>query len=284
MATRLDPFDEMDRLLGQMFTSERAFVAMPMDLYRVVDHYVLKVDLPGADPDSIDVSIKDRTLTIRAERVQAPDAPQQWLTRERSVGAYARQLTVGRGLSLDNITAVYTDGVLTLTIPVAEEAKPRKISVTRGIPDDLQIVMDETVEAEIAQAEAAQADEADEAPVVAEAEAVEGDVAEVPVGEEVAGEEVAGEEVAAEVEVAEEAPAEIVTADAEAVPVEAEAVEAEAVAEAPAEAAEAVAEDVPEAAEAAQEAAAPEVEAVAEAPVEAVAVAEGGIENTNPES
>ncbi len=133
MATRFDPFAEMDRLLGQMFTSERSAIAMPMDLYRVGDHYVLHVDLPGADPGSIDVGVEDRTLTIRAQRTAVSDeSDAQWLTRERAVGTYARQLTVGRGLALDQITATYTDGVLTLTIPVAEEAKPRKITVSRG--------------------------------------------------------------------------------------------------------------------------------------------------------
>ena len=133
MATRFDPFAEMDRLLGQMFTSERAATAMPMDLYRVGDHYVLHVDLPGVDPGSIDVNVEDRTLTIRAQRSAATEeGDAQWLTRERAVGTYARQLTVGRGLALDQITATYTDGVLTLTIPVAEEAKPRKIAVAHG--------------------------------------------------------------------------------------------------------------------------------------------------------
>ena len=136
MATRFDPFAEMDRLLGQMFTSERAASAMPMDLYRVGDHYVLHVDLPGVDPGSIDVNVEDRTLTIRARRTAGTEEQDaQWLTRERAVGAYARQLTVGRGLALDQISATYTDGVLTLTIPVAEEAKPRKITVLHGSED-----------------------------------------------------------------------------------------------------------------------------------------------------
>jgi HSP20 family protein len=133
MATRFDPFAEMDRLLGQMFTSERAAAAMPMDLYRIGDHYVLHVDLPGVDPGSIDVNVEDRTLTIRAQRTAATEETDaQWLSRERAVGTYARQLTVGRGLALDKIEATYTDGVLTLTIPVAEDAKPRKITVTHG--------------------------------------------------------------------------------------------------------------------------------------------------------
>ena len=148
MATRFDPFAEMDRLLGQMFTSERAAAAMPMDLYRVGDHYVLHVDLPGVDPGSIDVNVEDRTLTIRAQRSSASDeSDAQWLTRERAVGTYARQLTVGRGLALDQITATYTDGVLTLTIPVAEEAKPRKIAVAHGAGEQHTI----TAEAQPAQ-------------------------------------------------------------------------------------------------------------------------------------
>jgi HSP20 family protein len=75
------------------------------------------------------VSVEDRTLTIRAERTQRSDADAQWLVRERTSGTFARQLTVGRGLALDNISASYTDGVLSLTIPVSEDAKPRKIEV-----------------------------------------------------------------------------------------------------------------------------------------------------------
>lgn len=133
MATRFDPFQEMDRLMGQVLGSQRASATMPMDLYRAGDHYVLHVDLPGADPGSIDVNVDDRTLTIRAQRTaRTEDGGVQWLAKERPVGTYARQLTVGRGLDLDAIAASYADGVLTLTIPVAEEAKPRRIEVTTG--------------------------------------------------------------------------------------------------------------------------------------------------------
>ncbi|NLF03860.1 MAG: Hsp20/alpha crystallin family protein [Actinomycetales bacterium] len=132
MATRLDPFQEMDRLVSQMFGAQRSSATMPMDLYRTGDHYVLKVDLPGVDPGSIDVGVEDRTLTIRAERTVETDADVQWLARERAQGTFARQLTVGRGLDLDRIDATYADGVLALTIPVAEEAKPRRIEVQHG--------------------------------------------------------------------------------------------------------------------------------------------------------
>jgi len=146
MATRFDPFQELDRLVGQFMASDRASATMPMDLYRSGDHYVLHVDLPGADPGTIDVNVEDRTLTIRAERTPRTEQDVQWLAKERPVGTYARQLTVGRGLALDSIAATYADGVLTLTIPVAEEAKPRRIEVQRG-PGATQITAPEPVDA-----------------------------------------------------------------------------------------------------------------------------------------
>ncbi|WP_028047744.1 Hsp20/alpha crystallin family protein [Cellulomonas sp. URHE0023] len=132
MATRFDPFQEIDRLFGQLLTAERTSATMPMDLYRAGDHYVLHVDLPGVDPGSIDVNVEDRSLTIRAERTSHTDGDVQWLAKERPAGTYARQVTVGRGLALDAISATYADGVLTLSIPVAEEAKPRRIEVQHG--------------------------------------------------------------------------------------------------------------------------------------------------------
>ncbi|WP_372454008.1 Hsp20/alpha crystallin family protein [Occultella gossypii] len=101
---------------------------MPIDLQRETDHYVLSMDLPGVDPGSIDISVEDRILTIRAERT-TPSAGADWLVRERPSGTFARQLTLGQGLALDQISAAYTDGVLSLTIPVSEQAKPRRIEV-----------------------------------------------------------------------------------------------------------------------------------------------------------
>ncbi len=131
MATTFDPFRDLDRLLnGAMRTP--ASSAMPMDLYRKGDQFVAHVDLPGVNPGSIDIDVEDRTLTIRAERSQDPDDQVQWLSHERSSGTFARQVTLGYGVALDKIAAEYRDGVLTLTIPVAEEAKPRKISVSHA--------------------------------------------------------------------------------------------------------------------------------------------------------
>ncbi len=130
--THFDPLHEMDRMLNQLVATDRASGAMPMDLYRSGDHYVLRMDLPGVDPGTIEVTTEDRTLTIRAQRTATTDTDVQWLAKERPTGTYARQLTVGSGLALDQITATYSDGVLALTIPVAEEAKPRRIEVSHG--------------------------------------------------------------------------------------------------------------------------------------------------------
>jgi HSP20 family protein len=131
MQTRFDPFREFDRLFTDAFRAT-ASTAMPMDLYRTGETFVVALDLPGVDPSSVDVDVEDRTLTVRAERpAPSPDGA-QWLTRERPVGTVARQLTLGPGLALDRIEAGYADGVLTLTIPVAEEAKPRKIAIQHG--------------------------------------------------------------------------------------------------------------------------------------------------------
>ena len=124
-----DPFREMDRLLGDV-TRTPASVAMPMDLYRSGDTFVAHIDLPGVEPGSIDIDMDGATVTVRAERKNpVADEGAQWLARERAVGTFARQLTLGRGLATDKISASYSDGVLTLTIPVAEAAKPRKIQV-----------------------------------------------------------------------------------------------------------------------------------------------------------
>ena len=128
-----DPFKELQTLMNQAFSNGPRSLAMPMDLYKSGDDYVAEVDLPGVDPDSIDIDIDDRTITIRAERKSSSSKESGgWVTRERSYGTYARQITVGSGLALDKIDANYSDGVLTLTIPVAEEAKPRKVQVQRG--------------------------------------------------------------------------------------------------------------------------------------------------------
>ena len=131
MATTFDPFREMDRFFSAA-TRTPASTAMPMDLFRDGEHFVASIDLPGVDPSTIDVDVEDRTMTVRAERRTERDKDVQWLSHERPSGTFARQLTLGYGVALDKIEAEYADGVLTLTIPVSEEAKPRKISVAHG--------------------------------------------------------------------------------------------------------------------------------------------------------
>lgn len=135
MATRFDPFRDLDRLAERMLSTagdvQQAMRAVPVDLYRAEDHWVLRCDLPGADPGSLDVGVDGRVLTIRATRSVPADAT-EWLAQERASGTFVRQLTLGNGVDLEGIKADYTDGVLTLTLPVAEAAKPRTIQVSQG--------------------------------------------------------------------------------------------------------------------------------------------------------
>jgi HSP20 family protein len=105
---------------------------MPMDLYKVDDHYVLTADLPGVDPGSVDVNVDHGTLTLTAHRSARSEDSVQWLANERFSGTYRRQLSLGEGIETTKITATYENGVLTVTIPLAERAKPRRIEVTRA--------------------------------------------------------------------------------------------------------------------------------------------------------
>jgi len=133
---RFDPFRDIDRLAEQVLGSgvgtTRAPRFMPMDVYREGDHFVLLVDLPGVDPDSIDVHVDNGMLTIKAERSGPQGDGLDWILSERTTGAYLRQLTLGDGVDTDRIQAGYEAGVLQVTIPVAEKAKPRRIAVTPG--------------------------------------------------------------------------------------------------------------------------------------------------------
>lgn len=131
---RFDPFRDFDRLaeqvLGVSAGTTRAPRFMPMDLYREGEQYVLHADLPGVDPASIDVSLDSGTLTIRAERSeQHSQQAADWIASERFTGTYMRQLSVGEGVDADGIAASYDKGVLTVRIPLAEKAKPRRIEV-----------------------------------------------------------------------------------------------------------------------------------------------------------
>jgi HSP20 family protein len=130
-----DPFRELDRLASSMLDSRQGPRVMPIDLHRDGDHYVLSADLPGVDPGSVDVDIDGQLLTIRAERTMRSEEGTQWLVRERPSGSFLRQIALGDGLDTGSISAHYENGVLSVVIPVSEQAKPRKVevqSVSRG--------------------------------------------------------------------------------------------------------------------------------------------------------
>ena len=107
---------------------------MPIDLYRDGDHYTLNADLPGIDPKSVNLDVDGQFLTIRAERVAPSAEGRAWLARENRSGSFVRRLTLGDLVDRENISASYDAGVLSVTIPVAEKAKPRKIEIVAGAP------------------------------------------------------------------------------------------------------------------------------------------------------
>ena len=132
MLMRTDPFRELDRLAQQVFgtdgTPARPSV-MPMDAWRDGETCLVEFDLPGVRPDSIDLDVERNVVTVRAERpARAGDA--EMLAAERPRGVFSRQLILGDNLDTEHIAASYDSGVLTLQIPVAEQAKPRKISIS----------------------------------------------------------------------------------------------------------------------------------------------------------
>jgi len=130
MLMRTDPFRELDRLTQQVFGADGTMArpaAMPMDAWRENDTFHVEFDLPGVDPGSIDLDVERNVITVKAERShRASDA--ELIAAERPRGVFSRQLVLGDNLDTDHISASYDAGVLTLQIPVAERAKPRKIS------------------------------------------------------------------------------------------------------------------------------------------------------------
>ena len=133
MLMRTDPFRELDRLTQQFFgangTSARPAV-MPMDAYRSGNDYVVQFDLPGVAPDSIDLDVERNVLTVKAERTPTFAEGAEVQVAERPRGVFSRQLFLGDTLDTDNIKANYDAGVLTLRVPIAAQAKPRKIAIS----------------------------------------------------------------------------------------------------------------------------------------------------------
>jgi HSP20 family protein len=130
MLVRSDPFRQFDRLTDQVYGTIARPAAMPMDAWRHGNEFVVEFDLPGIDPASIDLDVERNVLTVRAERQPATGPKVELVASERPRGVFSRQVILGDALDTGGITAAYNTGVLRLTIPVAERAKPRKITVS----------------------------------------------------------------------------------------------------------------------------------------------------------
>ncbi len=131
MLMRFDPFRELDRLAQQTAGTSPPPV-MAMDAYRHDDRFVVHFDLPGVDASSIDLTVEKNVLTVSAERRWQPTNGDEIVVTERPQGTFSRQLFLGEGLDPEHIEASYDNGVLTVWVPVAERAKPRKVEISSG--------------------------------------------------------------------------------------------------------------------------------------------------------
>ncbi len=134
MLMRFDPFRDLDRLTQNAWGGgvDRRPVGMPIDAYRKGDEFLVHFDLPGVDPNSIDLTVEKNVLTVSAHRQWEPAEGDQVVVSERLQGSFTRQLFLGENLDADRIEASYDNGVLTVTVPVAEQAKPRKVEINSG--------------------------------------------------------------------------------------------------------------------------------------------------------
>ena len=131
MLVRFDPFRDFDRMTEEAFRPTRVS-RMPMDAYRRGDVFVVDFDLPGVDPDTIDLTVEQNTLTVTGERAWPRAEGDEVLIVERPQGTFSRQLLLGDSLDTDRIAARYDRGVLTITLPVAEQSKARKVEIAHG--------------------------------------------------------------------------------------------------------------------------------------------------------
>jgi HSP20 family protein len=138
MLMRTDPFRELDRLAEQFFGTPSRPAVMHVDGYRDGDWFYVDFDLPGVDPDSIDVTVERNVLTVRAERKRQTPEGTEFIVAERPMGTFSRQLFLGDTLDTDKLEADYHAGVLTVRMPIAEQAKPRRITVS-GADNQKQI-------------------------------------------------------------------------------------------------------------------------------------------------
>jgi HSP20 family protein len=129
MLMRTDPFRDFDRLAQQVLGTPARPAAMPIDAYRRGDEFVVEFDLPGVEPTSIDLTVEKNVLTVHAQRKRVDIEGVEMLVGERPQGTFSRQLFLGETLDTERIDAHYADGVLTLRLPIAERAKPRRVPI-----------------------------------------------------------------------------------------------------------------------------------------------------------
>jgi HSP20 family protein len=142
MLMRTDPFRDFDRLTQQVLGTRARPAAMPIDAYRHGDVFVVEFDLPGVDSESIELTIEKNVLTVHAQRGRTVADNVEMLVGERPQGTFSRQLFLGDGLDTDHIDAGYVDGVLTLRVPIAEKAKPRRVPI--NVADKAKTAIDAT--------------------------------------------------------------------------------------------------------------------------------------------
>jgi HSP20 family protein len=137
-----DPFRNMDRLTNQMLSGTRTPMGMPMDVWQAEDGFHVAMDLPGADPESVEITTERNVLTIQAERRPEYREGHKVLVAERPQGSFTRQLQLGDTVDTENIQASYADGVLHLTIPMTQAAQRRRVQVQTGVSGERQITVE----------------------------------------------------------------------------------------------------------------------------------------------
>jgi HSP20 family protein len=139
MLLRFDPFRELDRAVDEAWRSQTRSPSIPMDAVRHGDRVFLTFDLPGVDAEAVDLTVERNVLTVKAERAAARQEGDQVLADERPKGVFVRSVLLGDTLDAGRLEAAYDHGVLTVTIPVAEQAQPRKISIGGGSQEQASI-------------------------------------------------------------------------------------------------------------------------------------------------
>ncbi len=138
MSISYDPFHHLDELRDQLISGGRTPRSFPMDAYRRGEEFLVHLDLPGINPETVEVTVENQVLTISVERRFEQLQGDEIIVSERPQGRFSRQLRLGSTIDTDRIAASYQDGVLTITLPVSERARPRQVPVGRGGPAQIE--------------------------------------------------------------------------------------------------------------------------------------------------